>query len=205
MPSLVPPVLPAGSLHSLRQPHLAAEGGLRLRPWRVDDAATVRAAFDCPEIQRWHMRRLDTDAEARDWTAQWPARWAAETDASWALVDGPVDRPVGQVGLRNVTLVEGSAELSYWVLPAARGAGVAGRAVTALTRWAFDTLGIHRLVLLHSTRNRASCRVAGKVGYRTEGVLRQAMLHADGWHDVHLHARLRSDGDRPAEPEPGQR
>ncbi|AVT32199.1 GNAT family N-acetyltransferase [Plantactinospora sp. BC1] len=195
MPLLVPPALPADSLRAMRQPRLTADGGLTLRPWRADDAATVRAAFDCPEIQRWHLRRMDSDAEARDWTAQWPARWAAESDASWAVVEGSADRPVGQVGLRNVSLVEATAELSYWVLPGARGGGVAGRAVSALTRWSFDVLGLNRLVLLHSMANLASCRVAGKAGYRTEGTLRRAMLHLDGWHDVHLHARLRDEGD----------
>jgi RimJ/RimL family protein N-acetyltransferase len=29
--------------------------------------------------------------------------------------------------------------MSYWVLPDARGAGVAARATRALTRWVFDT------------------------------------------------------------------
>jgi ribosomal-protein-alanine N-acetyltransferase len=44
--------------------------------------------------------------------------------------------------------------------------------------------------LSHSTLNPASCRVAGNSGYRLEGTRRRAGLHADGWHDMHLHARL---------------
>ncbi|MEN3611059.1 GNAT family N-acetyltransferase [Plantactinospora sp. ZYX-F-223] len=198
MPLLVPPVLPADSLRTIRQPRLTAGGGLALRPWRVDDAATVRAAFDCPEIQRWHLRRLDSEDEAREWTAQWPARWAAQTDASWAVVAERTGEPLGQVGLREIRLDQASAEISYWVLPAARGRGLAGRAVRAVQAWAFDRLGLHRLELRHSTANRASCRVADKLGFAVEGTLRGAWWHADGWHDVHLHARLRDEGDRVA-------
>jgi [ribosomal protein S5]-alanine N-acetyltransferase len=137
---------------------------------------------------------MDSDEEARAWIAGWVQRWEDETDASWAIVDGR-DQPVGQVGLRTVVLFEASAQLSYWVLPAARGTGIAGRAVRTLTRWAFDTLELNRLFLLHSTANTASCRVAGKAAFGIEGTLRKSMLHADGWHDVHMHSRLRTDVD----------
>jgi ribosomal-protein-alanine N-acetyltransferase len=78
-------------------------------------------------------------------------------------------------------------------MPEARGKSVAVRAASTLTRWSFDVLRLHRVFLLHSTANNASCRVAGKLGFPLEGTLRGAMRHADGWHDVHTHARLRTD------------
>ncbi|MFI6237535.1 GNAT family N-acetyltransferase [Micromonospora sp. NPDC050784] len=193
MPVLVAPALPAGSLAAQEQPHLPVRPGLALRPWRDDDAPAVRAAFDCPAIQRWHVRRIDGDDEARAWTAQWPSRWRDETAASWAIVDAD-DRPLGQVGLRGVLLDEASAQLSYWLLPPARGRGIATEALRTLTRWSFTRAGLHRLALEHSTANAASCRVATRAGFPAEGVLRGSVRHADGWHDMHLHARLRTDG-----------
>jgi RimJ/RimL family protein N-acetyltransferase len=36
-------------------------------------------------------------------------------------------------------------------------------------------------------------RVAAKAGFTAEGTLRSALLHADGWHDMHLHARVQGD------------
>jgi RimJ/RimL family protein N-acetyltransferase len=85
------------------------------------------------------------------------------------------------------------AEVAYWTTRAARGRGVAPRATTALTRWAFDEIGFHRLELMHATANEASCRVAGKAGFALEGTKRSAVLHQDGWHDMHLHARVQGD------------
>jgi [ribosomal protein S5]-alanine N-acetyltransferase len=193
VPLLVAPALPAGSLCAREQPTLAVDDRLVLRPWRADDVVTVRVAFGCPDIQRWHVRRMDSDDEARAWIADWARRWAAETDASWAIAGRRDEQPVGQVGLRAVELSEAGAQLSYWVLPGARGQGVAVRAVQALTRWAFETLGLNRLCLEHSTANLASCRVASRAAFRVEGTLRNSILHADGWHDMHLHARLRGD------------
>ncbi|MDQ2877330.1 MAG: hypothetical protein M3Y33_21975 [Actinomycetota bacterium] len=34
---------------------------------------------------------------------------------------------------------------------------------------------------------------AMKAGFAYEGTRRRACLHADGWHDLHLHARIQGD------------
>jgi RimJ/RimL family protein N-acetyltransferase len=193
MPLLVGPALPAGTFSARDQPRIDVDDRLVLRPWVAADAAVVRDVFADPAVQRWHVRRLDTDDEARDWVAAWDRRWTAETDASWAVAGRDGDRAVGQVGLRTVSLFEGVAQLSYWVAPAHRGTGVAVRAARALTAWGFG-VGFHRLFLQHSMVNGASCRVAAKAGFPLEGTLRGGLRHADGWHDTHLHARLRTDG-----------
>ncbi|GAA3257037.1 hypothetical protein GCM10010532_107340 [Dactylosporangium siamense] len=103
------------------------------------------------------------------------------------------DRAIGQASLRTLALFAAQAQVSYWVVPAARGAHVAARATRALTDWAFRTVRLHRVFLLHSTANPASCRVALDCGFPAEGTLRGHMLHADGWHDMHVHARLSTD------------
>jgi RimJ/RimL family protein N-acetyltransferase len=184
--------LPEGTLRGAGQPHLTTNVGLVLRPWQQGDAATALTAFGCRDIQRWHVRRLDTHQEADEWVGQWADRWDAETAASWAVVDGG-NQPLGQIGLRNISLAEGSASLSYWVIPAARGRAIAAKSVEALSAWAFEVIGFNRLNIQHSTANTASCRVAESTGYRLEGTLRQAIKHADGWHDWHLHGRLCTD------------
>ncbi|MEV6286510.1 GNAT family N-acetyltransferase [Kribbella sp. NPDC051770] len=185
MPRLSEPALAHGVLGE--QPVLKG-----LRPWQVGDAHAVREAFADPGVQQWHVLRIDDDAEAVAWIEQWAGRWAAEKAASWAVVgdDGEV---LGQIGLRRIELDEAKADLSYWMLPAARGRGVAGGAVRTLTDWCFGTLGLHRLVIAHSVRNEQSCRVATKAGFALEGTHRDSMLHADGWHDAHTHARLSGD------------
>jgi RimJ/RimL family protein N-acetyltransferase len=77
----------------------------------------------------------------------------------------------------------------------ARGRGVAVRALRTATEWMFNELGLQRIELQHWVDNEASCRVAGRSGYPLEGTLRQRGLHADGWHDMLLHARVRGDPD----------
>lgn len=189
VPLLVEPALCPGTMASLTQPEIAANE-MTLRPWQASDRGAVTTAFADEAIRRWHCRSM-TEQEAADWIESWSARWHAETDASWAVLDaGTV---VGQVGLRRIDLVEGLAAVSYWVLPPSRGRRIAGRALSALSGWSFETLGLHRLELSHSTANPASCRVAQHTGFPAEGTKRSDARHADGWHDMHLHARLHSD------------
>lgn len=189
MPSLVTPAVPAGSMATLAHPEIQVDEVL-LRPWHPADRPAVMRAFADPAIQRWHCRSM-TEDEANAWIAAWPRRWRDETGAGWALVyRGQV---AGQLSLRRIVLAEGLAEVSYWVLPEARGRRIASRALAAVTAWSFATLDLHRVELYHSTSNPASCRTAQYAGFTAEGTKRGDALHTDGWHDMHIHARLATD------------
>ncbi|MFE1452811.1 GNAT family N-acetyltransferase [Streptomyces olivaceoviridis] len=193
MPFLTSPVLTPGALARVPQPALPAAGGTLLRPWRPEDAPAVHAAFEDPVLRQWHGRSCESAEEAAGWIAQWRGGWADERDAQWAVVDEGTDELLGRVALRRIVLCDGVAEIAYWTVAGARGRGVALSAATALTHWAFEEIGFHRLELMHALANPASCRVAGKAGFALEGTKRSAYLHQDGWHDMHLHARVRGD------------
>ena len=189
MPRLTAPVVAAGSLSRAAQPVLRA-GDLLLRPWAPADAAALVSAFADPAIRRWHARTVESVTEAEAMIAGYNRAWRNEAGAHWAITAPAV---LGRVALRSVDLNEGCGEVAYWVSPAARGRGAAAAALAALSRWALGDLGLHRLDLEHAVANTASCRVAEKAGYPYEGTRRSACLHADGWHDMHLHARVQGD------------
>ena len=190
MPFLLDPVVPDGTLRKLDQPTMTVSDELLLRPWQASDADAVIAAFADPEIQRWHTRRVDSTAEAAEWIDAWSPRWQAETDAGWAMASVNSGEALGQIGLRTIRLGPGEAQISYWMRPEARGNGYTTAACQALTDWAFSVVGLHRIFILHSVHNAASCAVADKAGYPLEATLREYLLHMDGWHDTHMHTRL---------------
>jgi RimJ/RimL family protein N-acetyltransferase len=202
MPSLTRPVIPAGHLAASAQPILPIDQVLSLRPWTAADAASVIAAYADPDIRFWHARSVDSEAEARALIERWRSAWGAESGANWAVVStadgesgsgsgsGSGDAVLGRISLRAIDTEQGRAECLYWIRPEARGGGVATRALSGLATWAFDEAGFHRLFLVHSTVNDASCRVATKAGFAPEGVERSSVLHPDGWHDMHVHSRI---------------
>ncbi|MEV4439202.1 GNAT family N-acetyltransferase [Streptomyces sp. NPDC049577] len=175
------------------QPVLGLPNGLDLRPWHLRDAGVLVAAGQDPAIRQWNLLVVESAEHARRRIERMHERWRAEAGAVWAVARADGGEAIGLIGLNDIDLAGGSAELVYWVLPAARGGGVVVEATRRLSEWAFDELGLQRLRLCHSVANPASCRVAAKAGFALEGTMRSALLHADGWHDQHLHARVRDD------------
>lgn len=145
-------------------------------------------------------RRRPAKSHSRAWIERWNEHWREETGARWAVVDRSADRVVGQVGLRVIDLPAGCAELSCWVARTGRSRGVGRAAMVRLTEWALDDLGLHRLQGEHSVDNHHACRLMESAGYSAEGVRREAVLHGDGWHDMHLHTRVST---RATAPRPG--
>ena len=189
VPRLVAPVIAAGVMGGRSQPTLDG-GQVTLRPWDVGDRQELIDAFADPEIQRWHLLRIDSPAEAEAWIERTWAGWRSEAVATWAISSGDRAEAVGRISLYFHDLRNGLGEISYWVAPRAQGAGLATLALATLAAWAFDDVGMHRVEVAHSLVNPSSCRVANKAGFEAEGIRSSAVLHADGWHDMHVHRRL---------------
>jgi RimJ/RimL family protein N-acetyltransferase len=189
MPRLVDAVVQPGALSGTHQPAIFIDEQLLLRPWVEVDVPAVVAAYAEQDIQAWNLSSMD-GAEAHEWIRSWTAAWEAETDACWAIVEQTHHSVVGRVALRHILLSAGSAEVTYWVARQARRRGAASVATVTVSQWAFGSLGLHRLELLHSVQNVPSCDVADRAGFVLEGTLRSSLLHADGWHDMHLHALI---------------
>ncbi|QHC24496.1 GNAT family N-acetyltransferase [Streptomyces sp. GS7] len=192
IPPRIPAVVPAGRMARLGQPVLGLPGGMELRPWRLSDAGALFAAGQDPAIRRWNRMVVETTDDACERIARMRRRWQDELSAIWAVAQ-PGGEAVGLIGWGDIDLHGGSAEILYWMLPEARGSGVVVEATRRVSHWALNDLGLHRLRLCHSTANPASCRVAVKAGFSLEGTMRSALLHADGWHDEHLHALVQGD------------
>ncbi|MFE3884778.1 GNAT family N-acetyltransferase [Streptomyces lydicus] len=176
----------------MKQPVLGLPSGLELRPWRLSDAGALVAAGRDSGVRQWNRLLVATPEEARRRIERMRERWRAELSAIWAIAH-PDGEALGLIGWGDIDLAGGSAEIVYWILPSARGGGAVVEATKRVSEWALNDLGLHRLRLCHSVANPASCRVAVKAGYALEGTMRSALLHADGWHDEHLHALVQGD------------
>jgi hypothetical protein len=86
-----------------------------------------------------------------------------------AAADGSAGDLVGSVSLRGLGGAVANGEVGYWVAAAARGRGVAPRALRAMCHWAFGSSrfpALERLRLIHAVGNEASCRGRREGGVR---------------------------------------
>lgn len=163
------------------------EDGLLLRPWKPADADDVHRACQDPDIQRWTTVPAPYLPEhAHGFVAEMaPRAWADGTRAPFAVCDADTGELLGSCGLVTIDHGLRSAEVGYWTASWARGRGVAVRATRAVARWAFDQLGMRRLIWQAEIGNHASRLVALRAGFRVDGRLRLAAPHPcggpDGW------------------------
>ncbi len=85
------------------------------------------------------------------------------------------------------------AELGYWIGVPYWGNGYATEAATAMVKYGFGTLGLHRIFAGHFTNNPASAGVLRKIGMRHEGCQRAHILKWGKFLDLEMYGMLASD------------
>ncbi|WP_329388359.1 GNAT family N-acetyltransferase [Streptomyces sp. NBC_01716] len=159
---------------------LAAEGGLVLRPWRATDVTRLHEACQDEEIQRWTTVPVPyTRESAVAFVGIADAGWKQRSSALFCVTDANGDL-LGATGLVELDLAQATGEVGYWTAQWARGRGVAASSTRALARWAFDELGLLRIVWAAELGNERSRRVALGVGFGFEGVAPDRLPMRDG-------------------------
>lgn len=158
----------------------------------VDDVAEA-VLSSLPELEAylpWAHRgygREDAAAYVRDSIQSWKERKAF--DFSIRLRNDP-DTHLGNISVWHVSRLARTGEIGYWIRTDRTTNGIATEATQALMRVGFDVLNMHKIVLRIAVGNRASERVAEKLGFVREGVLREELLIRGIWTDHTLYSIL---------------
>jgi RimJ/RimL family protein N-acetyltransferase len=155
------------------------DGVVTLRAHREDDiAGCLEQSVD--ELSRaWTRVPVPYSLEdARRFVRHaMPGGWAADTEWGFAVeARDPTGelRYAGTVSLRNEG--PGKAEIAYGAHPWARGTGTVERALRLLLDWGFAERDLRTVIWWAQVGNWASRKVAWKVGFSCDGVVR-------GWQD----------------------
>ncbi|GIU86385.1 MAG: ribosomal-protein-alanine N-acetyltransferase [Acidimicrobiia bacterium] len=165
-----------------------------LRPLKAEDWEAWREVrIRCRDwLERWEPRpepgsadpALDLDAfRARCGAWERQRHFDAAYGFGLFLTDG---RFAGEVSLGSVQ--RGPFQMGYvgyWIDEALAGHGYVPEGVVLVLRYAFETLGLHRVEAAIVPRNRASRRVAEKLGMRDEGTAVR-FLQIQGVYEDHV-------------------
>ncbi|WP_435348081.1 GNAT family N-acetyltransferase [Haloarchaeobius sp. HRN-SO-5] len=106
------------------------------------------------------------------------------------FVTGDGVEPVGFVMLFHVDQRAGSGEVAYWLAPPAHGEGYSTEAVSLALDYAFGTRRLHRIKARALESNVASRGLLESLGFREEGVERDAKFVRGEHVDVHWYGLL---------------
>jgi ribosomal-protein-serine acetyltransferase len=99
-------------------------------------------------------------------------------------------RIVGMIGFHGVNWPHGSTTIGYWVAEVHQGRGLVTRAVRTLVDHAFGVWDLHRVEIQAAVGNHRSRAIPERLGFREEGVRREAERIGDRYHDLVVYAIL---------------
>lgn len=164
------------------------------------DASDTRDLWTAVEASRAHLEpwlpwvpfNIDLDSSGRYAEAS-AADWDAARACRFAIRDRSTRRLVGVIGLEAFAHLHESVELGYWLRIDACGGGLMTEAGKVVLDWAFSSVNAHRVRVAAATDNHASLNVIRRLGFRFEGIARQAERCHGRWLDHAVFALLVTD------------
>ena len=166
-----------------------------LRPPVTDDIPAIVEACQDPEIPRFTtVPSPYGEADAVGHLETCEREWSDGSGAPFVVVDADTDELLGSMGLMRLDDEGATVEIGYWIAAAARGRGVGTRSARVVTAAALAG-GAQRIELRAMVENAGSRRIAERVGYTLEGVLRSVHSAACSRDriDLALYSMLPSD------------
>ena len=144
----------------------------------LDDVDGILPAFTDPELREaGNLPAFDRDGLVAS-IEDLPSLAAMGRLLALAAVDAVTGEIIGGGTLHHLDAERSIVEIGYFVLPHARGRGVATTIARMLADHAFS-LGIHRVAAYVNVGNVASERVAERAGFTREGIVRSMPVPGD--------------------------
>lgn len=164
------------------------------------DATDTRDLWTAVEASRkdlepwlpWVPFNTDLDSSGRYAEAS-ASDWDAARACRFSIRDRQTRRFLGVIGLESFAHLHESAELGYWLRTDSTKRGLMTEAGRAVLDWAFGAVNAHRVRVAAATDNHRSLAVISRLGFRFEGIARQAERCNGRWLDHAGFALLVSD------------
>ncbi|MEC0246548.1 GNAT family protein [Paenibacillus chitinolyticus] len=155
------------------------------RKMTEDDAVVYHTWRNDMEVMRTTNPSLDLAAfaDTRQFVEQ--VILGSGTSKSYMILDKPSGRPIGITSLTQLDFKNRSAECildigekEFW------GKGYGTESLRLLLDYAFLELNLHRVSLRVFAFNDKAVALYEKIGFKREGVSRQAVFREGTWHDI---------------------
>jgi ribosomal-protein-serine acetyltransferase len=171
-----------------------ALGRLRAPPARgIRCGRAVRADRDGREhLSRWLPWAAAQDLDGTLEFIRRTRRQAADDAGFTFAIDGD-GAVAGVVGLEPVDRTHRSASVGYWLAEPYQGRGIMTRAVSTLVEHAVSAMDLNRIEIRAAVGNARSRALPQRLGFREEGVLREAERVGDAYLDLVVYSVLASE------------
>jgi len=97
---------------------------------------------------------------------------------------------VGMVGFHGIDWANSKTSVGYWLSEKYQGKGIMTEAVKSLINIAFTEYKLNRVEILCGVKNEKSKAIPERLGFKQEGIIRDAEYLYDHFHDCSLYSVL---------------
>lgn len=160
------------------------EGGPVVRCWDPRDALILKDAVDSSleHLRQWMPWAYDDPQEIDEKVAllrRFRGLFDLGQDFIFGVFSADEREVLGGTGL-HTRAGEGGLEIGYWVRADRTRRGIATYVAAALTKVGIEIAGADRIEILVENGNEPSAKVARRLGFREEGLLRRRLPAAEG-------------------------
>ncbi|MFV2000646.1 MAG: GNAT family N-acetyltransferase [Acidimicrobiia bacterium] len=173
------------SSHVHSQPRYSKR--LMLRQFRRRDVAPLHEAISASldDLQPWlpWVEGYDRGVSQR-FVRESVSAWAEHRAFDFTI--RPIDdleRHVGNVSIWTTSQQNSIGEVGYWIRSDDAGHGYGTEATTRIVQVGFEEMGFHKVQLRIAVGNDRSDRVAERIGFVQEGILRDEVKVGNRWLD----------------------
>jgi ribosomal-protein-serine acetyltransferase len=117
--------------------------------------------------------------------------WEMKTDLHLGIFrDGLL---VGMISLHNIDYLSHKAYIGYWLDEENEGRGIMTDAVLRLIEYGFTELELNRIEIRAGVNNTRSRAIPERIGFKQEGVVREAEYVNGNFIDLAIYGLLRND------------
>ncbi|MDQ0114518.1 GNAT family N-acetyltransferase [Paenibacillus harenae] len=149
-----------------------------------EDGAMVNEAVkqSIDELRPWMLwaKQIPSIEESEIISRQGRVHFLERSDLRLYLIHKTTGQFIGSSGLHRIDWEARKFEIGYWVNTLFSGQGYMTEAVEGITRFAIDELQANRIEIRCDARNIRSARVAERLGFTKEGILRSDKCDVNG-------------------------
>ena len=118
----------------------------------------------------------------------------SQTDIEFTIVLKSNDAPIGLTGLHEINSIYRSGEFRILIGDKNQwGKGIGSQILQLITAYGFETHNLNRVSLGVNAANVGAAKSYEKAGFKTEGLLRQAIYRNGKYYDVSLMSLLKDE------------
>ena len=137
--------------------------------------------------------KMQSEADYEPIIEMWLKQFSSEDGfQAGILYEGKI---VGMVGFHGIDWMNKKTSIGYWLAEQYQGNGIMTDAVKSLLDIAFTKYKLNRVEILCGVKNVKSRHIPERLGFKEDGIIRDAEFLYDHYHDCVLYSMLAKEWD----------